>query len=175
MDQKILKRLDQLDKSLEILVLELSEYSEDQLRKQPAPGEWSALQVVHHLITAENLSLKYVIKKLSFDPKLKPAGIQSKARVLYLWLAFNSPFKYKAPEAVKGDHLPKDATLEKIKTQWLSQRKELREYLKGLPKEVFDKEVYKHPFVGRLSLEGMLHFFQIHFDRHHRQIQRTLK
>jgi hypothetical protein len=45
----------------------------------------------------------------------------------------------------------------------------------GLPDHLYDKEIYKHPFAGRLSLMGMVDFFEHHFRRHREQMRRALK
>ena len=90
--------------------------------------------------------------------------------------AFNrSPLKRKAPKGVDETNFPKNVSFSQIKEQWLAQRNELKTHLESLPTDLYNKQVYKHPFAGRLSLAGMLSFFDSHFDRHYRQIKRTLK
>jgi hypothetical protein len=48
-------------------------------------------------------------------------------------------------------------------------------FLDNLPAEYADKEVYRHPFAGRMSLAGMLSFFEAHFINHRRQLYRALR
>jgi len=168
-------QLKALDKKLKTLLTEVKVYSEDQLNRQPKENSWSVIQVMHHLMMSENGSLKYVKKKLSFKPELKKAGVKAAFREFGLNTYLKSPFKWKAPEAISGDNLPANETFWKTAQDWKNQRIELREFLETLPEEMLKKEVYKHPFVGRISIPGMLRFFHQHFDRHNKQIQKIIK
>ncbi len=169
------RRLKRIDQRLETLLEELSGYDNDTLNRKPADGGWSALQVMHHLMLAEEGSIRYVRKKLSFDPDLKDAGLGSSWRATVLNFYFLLPFKFKAPPGVDDAALPEKSDFEEVAKRWRKNREELREYLQGLPQELFRKSIYRHPFAGRMSLEGMAAFFDGHFARHHKQIKRTLR
>src|SRR5260370_19411191 len=39
---------------------ELAKFGKDELRKQPAEGEWSALELAHHLYIADGLALDHL-------------------------------------------------------------------------------------------------------------------
>ena len=163
-----------MDQELESLIEELSQYSHEQLNQQPQGGGWSPIQIMHHLIIAEEGSLKYVRKKLSFNPELKNTGFAEGYRSLILNLYLWAPFKFKAPAGVAGDKLPTEADFQETAQRWKNNRKDLGDYLNSLPEELFKKSIYKHPLAGRLSLQGMLQFFDGHFNRHRKQINRTL-
>jgi hypothetical protein len=169
-------QLDHLNSSLEQLFQQLDKHSHEQLNRQPDPATWSPLMVVKHLMLAEGYSVQYVQKKLKYSDKLPKAGIRTQWRSLILNLYFGSPFKWKAPKAIGDDTLLSDAPYElaKIKTEWLEQRVQLRALLDSFPPERYGEEIYKHPFVGRLSPTGMLRFFQGHFNRHRKQVNQRL-
>jgi hypothetical protein len=169
------RRLEQMDKKLEALLQELSKYDHDKLNATPPGGGWSPLQVMQHLIVSETLSLKYVKKKLSFQPTLKPIGMSVIWRTFLLKNYLKTPIKFKAPKMVSSEVLSEVLDFQELATQWRSDRKELKEYLAGLPSELDNKAIYKHPVAGRLGLDGMVTFFDIHFDRHRKQIERALK
>ena len=175
MDPKLDKRLKLLDKKLNQLLEELKYYSEDQLNRKPGEGKWSVIQVMHHMLLAETGSLNYIQKKLSFSPELKKKGILTASRKLALWFFLKTPFKFKAPEGVSGENLPEFAGFWDTAKQWKEQRTKLKSFLATLPPELYRKEVYKHPFAGRLDLSGMVDFFDGHFDRHHKQIRKIIK
>jgi hypothetical protein len=164
-----------LNTSLDELLHLLQEYPEEQLNERPSPEGWSALQVCHHLLKSEELALCYLRKKLSFNPKLKPANMATKMRKKLLLTYLSTPIKYRAPAAVGDDVLPVWSSLHEVEKHWKMCRHDFAMFLSQLPEDVFDKEVYKHPFAGRLCLEGMLHFFEQHFNRHVKQIKRTLR
>jgi hypothetical protein len=50
----------------------------------------------------------------------------------------------------------------------------MKSYLEDLPEHIFDKELYKHPFAGRVTIRGMVDFFGGHLERHAKQIDRTI-
>lgn len=169
------RRLEQMGEKLEALLNDLSKYDNEKLNTTPADGGWSPLQVMHHLIISENLSLKYVQKKLSFNPELKAVGLSAKWRTFLLKNYLKTPIKFKAPKMVSTEAMPTVSDFQEMAARWKNSRKELKIYLESLPQELDNKAIYKHPVAGRLGLDGMVLFFDIHFDRHRKQIDRALK
>lgn len=163
-------QLFQLNQSLDDLFRQLEPYSDEQLNRQPEPGVWSPLMVVKHLMLAEGYSQQYVRKKLGFTTDLPRAGMMSRLRSLTLEFYFGSPFKWNAPKGVDDSVLQGTYQFEQLKKEWREQRTQLQELLESFPPERYGQEIYKHPFVGRLSPTGMLRFFQGHFNRHRKQI-----
>ena len=168
-------QLKQLDTKLNKLFADLENYSTEQLCKKPAPDSWSAIQILHHLIMSEKYSRMYCEKKLSFKPKLKKAGISASLRAKFVNFYLNSPLKAPAPKQISGPHLPTEDTLDNVREIWLAERVNLAKFIHNLPQEYADKEVYKHPLGGRLSINGMMQFFDSHFINHEKQIYRALK
>lgn len=174
MNTKVENKLDKLDAKLQNLLKDLESYSNEKLNHKPEENEWSVLQVIQHMLTVERLSTMYVKKKLSFNPTLKNTNISTQLRLLLLKSYNYLPIKLKAPKNV-GDNLPEFSTLAETAEKWQATRQELRDFFATLSDEIFQKEVYKHPISGRMSLVHMLEFFEGHFDRHLKQIKRTLE
>ncbi|MFK7808727.1 MAG: DinB family protein [Saprospiraceae bacterium] len=174
MKKSIENQLNTLDSELRLLLRDLQKLSDKDLNWQPQPGKWSVVQVMMHLMKAEDMSIKYVQKKLSFEPKLKRAIFMGPLRGMMLSASLRTPFKAKAPAAVADDQFPKEAAFWDLVKQWKEQREELRVYLGTLPKDTFNKELYKHPLFGKMSLGAMLSFFINHFRRHRKQIDKIL-
>ena len=169
------KQFDRIDNKLTDLLEELKNYTHQELNRPPAPGKWSAMQTMHHLILAEGYALIYLQKKLSSNTHLlKKAGIKAWGRNLLLKTYLSVPFKFKAPGAVSGENLPKESSFWEVAKKWKQQRSDLRTFLQTIPPEIYKKEAYKHPVTGRTTLKGMLDFFEAHFDRHRKQIKRAL-
>ncbi|MCB0568206.1 MAG: DinB family protein [Phaeodactylibacter sp.] len=166
--------LQKMDRDLEELLGQLSAFDNDVLNRRPADGGWSVMQVMHHLMLAEEGSLRYVKKKLSFDPKLQDAGMQSWVRQFLLRFYLGLPLKFKAPKGVGDDVLPERSDFREAAQRWKASRKDMQDYLAGLPEGLYSKSVYRHPFAGRMSLEGMARFFDGHFERHRKQIERVV-
>ncbi len=168
-------RFEHLNRSLSHLLEYLKEYSDERLNRKPADDAWSVLQVMQHMMLSERLSHLYIKKKLSFDPKLKWNPVQNGLRMTLLKFYLGTPFKWKAPEMVGSEQLPDQSSFWEVAKKWKQQRNELHQFLHEVPPQHFNKLVYRHPVVGRISLYGMLGFFDAHFKRHERQIYRILK
>jgi uncharacterized damage-inducible protein DinB len=169
------RQFDRLNQETEELLAELRAYAEAELNQPPRPGAWSAVQTMHHLMLTEGAALTYLRKKLSHQPQLKRAGLPEKAREWLLALYFRTNMKRQAPAYISGDRLPQTASLTTTQEQWRKARQALRDYLAGLDASVFTKSVFKHPFVGRMSLAGMLYFHLLHFRHHRKQIRAAVR
>ena len=169
------KRYAKLDQKLSLLLDDLKKHPDVFLNKSPGEGKWSALQTMYHLMIAEKKSHEYIEKKLSFEPRLKKAGVATWGRATMIKSYLSSPMKVKAPAAVGDQVIPSDLTFWEIAKPWKENRANLLAYLQNMPKEYVDKEIYKHPVGGRLGINGMLTFFETHFDRHKKQIYRALE
>lgn len=174
MKQKAIQSIEKIDQQLNNLIDRLSKYDQDTLNTR-MPGRWSVLDNLQHLKRAERLSEAYVKKKLSFNPSLKKAGLGASWRSFLLNSYARMPFKFKAPPAVNEEHFPETSSLEEIQKEWSAQRSNLKNYFSSLPEDLFDKELYKHPLVGKVTLSAMIDFFGIHMKRHEHQIERALK
>ncbi|MEM1216120.1 MAG: DinB family protein [Bacteroidota bacterium] len=173
--RNILERhLQQLNLQLNELLKDLANYTSAQLNRVPAPGSWSALQVLNHLQLSEQFSRQYCEKKLSFKPKLPKAGLTASVRSKIVTTYLQSPLKAKAPKFIAGSALPATDELDNVAQKYQHQRQKLARFLATVDEEYLDKQVYKHPLGGRLSIEGMLLFFNAHFQHHRKQIYRAL-
>lgn len=172
---KVAKKLQRLDSDLTLLLEVLKDYSEKTLNKKPAEDKWSVMQIMNHLILVEGYGQSYVKKKLSFNPELKKAGLPVAWRTFLMKTYLKFPFKVNAPDAVSGEHLPEYSSFWETAKKWKQQREELRTMMENMPLEHFDKELYKHPLAGKLTLIGLLDFNEGHFARHKKQMNKILK
>ncbi len=175
MKSKILQLNAAYQDNVERLLGEASGYPDAALNTSPRNGGWSAIQTMQHLILSEELSLAYVRKKLSFQPALQPAGLDTRWRAVSLWFYLNLPIKFRAPKIVGDENLPGFASLAETRERWSRIREAWTRFLQEMPDDLAEKAVYRHPLVGRLSWSGTLLFFHYHLDRHHKQIKRALQ
>jgi hypothetical protein len=167
-------RLDRLNRTLGAMFEEMGRYDEALLNRSPGPGKWSAIQVMHHVLLAEEMSLRYLRKKLSSPSDIPRTSWGSRWRTFLLWFYLSSPIKAKAPAGVSDEALPAHATLAETQARWLELRRQTSAFLNELKPELFGREVYRHPFAGRLPVTGMLDFFYWHFARHYQQVLKAL-
>src|SRR5437868_973838 len=122
MNGKAARLFTRLQNELLQLLTELDKQEPSLLEKSPAPGIWSVTQVMHHLNSAELLSIKYVSKKCLGAGQLERTKFEAQLRLVVARIANYLPFKYRAPQ-VLGEMSPHVAYAE-IKQSWLQTRKE---------------------------------------------------
>jgi hypothetical protein len=142
------------------------------LNRAPAPGQWSALQVLHHVVTVEALTLGYVRKKMQAGAALETAGPASRLRLLAVQAALALPIRVKAP-AIASD-VPRESELTVLRARWDDVRSGLDELARSFPVELLDRLVFRHPSVGRMTLAQAFGTLEAHLDHHIPQIERAL-
>jgi uncharacterized damage-inducible protein DinB len=155
------------------LLAALRSYDTALLNQRPAENQWSMLEVINHLIMAEEAIYLYLLKKTQDKAHLQSVGLKEALRSLilnaYLW----SPKKFIAPPQTPpvGDY----TTLSEVEEAWTKVRANLAGIWTALPEDMLDKNWFKHPAAGKLSLMQMLTFMKAHVRHHEAQIDRTLK
>jgi len=175
MDSSLVSKLNSLDAQQRDLFESLKYYNDSQLNRQPQPGTWSINQNLYHLMESERLSQAYIEKKLSFNPELPKTNIGSHIRMLILWFSMKSPFKFKSPEIIDTSNLPVDTKFWETVKRWKEQRATFKNYLSTLPADTLKRQLYKHPAAGKLNASQMLSFFDLHFNRHKKAIDKIAK
>lgn len=146
--------------------------SPETLNRAPAPGRWSALQVLHHVITAEALSLAYVRKKMQAGTALPRAGLASRLRLLGLRLTLRSPLRLRAPSVTAT--VPATIDPGDLRARWDTVRAELGALVEAFPANLAGRLVFRHPLAGRMSLGDTLGFMQAHLEHHLVQVERAI-
>jgi len=142
------------------------------LNRPPAPGKWSALQVLHHVVTAEALTQAYVRKKMQAGLALEKAGPASRLRLLALQVTLALPLRFKAPTTT-GD-VPAESELPALRARWDEVRRDLEDLVRAFPPELLDRLVFRHPYAGRMTLAHGLGTLEAHLDHHIPQVERAL-
>jgi DinB superfamily len=142
------------------------------LNRPPAPGKWSALQLLHHVVTSEALTQGYVRKKMQAGPALEKAGPTSRLRLLAVQVTLALPIRVTAPTPVA--QVPDESELPALRTRWDEVRRDLDALVRSFPPELLDRLVFRHPYAGRMTLAHALGTLEAHLDHHIRQVERAL-
>lgn len=137
------------------------------------PGQWSAIQVLAHLVTAEKMSVAYMSKKMAGIQETTDTGLLEDVRMLALKWSQRLPLKFKAPVAVV-EKTPAYPALEALLTDWDAVRQDLKKLLQHIPPALLRRKIYRHPVAGRLNVQHALAFFREHINHHQPQLQRLL-
>jgi len=144
----------------------------EELIHQSQQNKWSMMQAMKHVQLAEAGSISYMHKKILAGDAMKSAALMPRLLLTLVDGAFRSGLKFKAPTAIQN---PTVTSLSDLKTDWDATRESLRQFVENYPEKWANKAVYKHPFVGMLSLREALRFFHIHQSQHIRQVYRIAR
>jgi hypothetical protein len=136
------------------------------------PNSWSVIQALRHVQMAESASLAYITKKSLGGAQLANSTFYPRVLLVLTDLTFRSGVKIKAPKALEN---PPISTLEELASDWAQTRDAMRLFIEKFPDEWERKAVYKHPFIGMLSLAGAIQFFNVHQNQHIRQVYRIMR
>jgi hypothetical protein len=166
------RRLERLEASRARALSLLAPHDVAALNRSPAPGRWSALQVLHHVVESEAATLGYVRKKMQAGASLPPAGLGSRLRRAAVQLGLALPLRFRAPAvaAVVPDRI--EPAL--LRARWDEVRAGWRELLAAFPAGLEGRLVFRHPFAGRMGLSDTLAVLQAHLDHHIPQVERAL-
>lgn len=155
------------------LFAELKIHSDEVINQKPSPDAWSVADIINHLIAGEQYVFSYVSKKIKEGKSASPTGITAQIKRNILKIAFALPIKFKVPKSVAP--VSEYTTLKDLEAKWNNASKNMHELLNSLDEAEFNKDIWKHPRVGKINFVQMIDFAIDHFKRHGKQIQRTLK
>ena len=172
MNTQLEKKFTELETDRKNLFSDLKKYSDEVINKKPSPEKWSVAEVIAHLITAEEMSLKYLSKKIQDTSKEGEENFKNKYRWLLVQIVFAFNIKFKAPEIVE----PKIpfTKLTDLEARWTNNRNETAKILNTLTDAEVNKTLWKHALAGKMNLHHMVQFFGVHYYRHKKQISRTV-
>lgn len=175
MNSSLEKLVDQIESQRSSVLQSVRGLTTEQLNRVPAPGKWSAAEVLSHVITAERMSVAYMQKKIHGIEKASRSGAWEDLKLVILKVSQRLPgLKFKAPKrVVENTTLYRDFT--SIETEWEKVRKDLRKMLDQIPEHGLKRMIYKHPIVGYLNVRHAVIFFHEHLYHHIPQIKKLLK
>ena len=143
----------------------------------PAPGKWSAHQVVHHLLYIESNIIQYMQKKLQADANMPKVGLFTRLRARFVRLLLRLPgLKYKAPRGVAtltdAGNLP---PLPELRQTWEASRRQLERLLNEFPGRQLNRAIFPHPRSGRINIFQVMEFLLDHLLHHQQQMGRITK
>ena len=163
-------RLDRLERQRLDLLAELGRRSDAALHYQPTPDSWSTLQVIEHLVIAEEsilaLAARRPPKPVPFMERVR-TGVR--LRALYLALASNRRFKVPLPTLNPSGA---EIGLAELERRWSEARWQLARVLEAVTPESAHERPVGHPITRWLTWRQGLDFLYRHVVRHAGQIRR---
>jgi hypothetical protein len=152
------------------LFQQLETYTQEQVFFQPSPQAWSIVEVLHHLLLAEEGTYQYIEKKLKEISALRRVTLGAKLKSKVLKLALKSPLKFKVPLPALVPS--REFSLEQLRENWGVLRQRLQAILEALTEADLEKALFRHPIGGVFTMQQTFSFLQEHFEHHDKQIKR---
>lgn len=168
MNQGISEQIRKLEEQKQEVLDFLREQSEEDLAKSEE-GKWSMIQAMRHIQMAEEGSMNYMMKKSLAGDDMKKRPLKARVFLRLLKTVYMLGVRFKAPKAIGS---PPATSLQKLENDWTSSRGKMISFAESYPEKLLNKGVYRHPFVGLLSLEDGFRFFNIHLEHHRKQVTR---
>lgn len=147
-----------------------------QAYQSPGPGQWSAAQVVQHLVVAETGIGQYMEKKLLQSDALAKAGFGSVLKAGLLRLLLRLPFtRFKAPAHLAKLTPAEIPPLPELQAEWEATRRRLERLLNEYPGHLLNRSIFKHPRSGMLTIYQTMDFMLDHVLHHQKQVGRISK
>ena len=131
------------------VISQLAKFSHDELTRVPAPGEWSALEIAHHVYVTDGLALEQMRQiQEEENPLLADTGEE-------------------APRLTRASEPP--VSLEAVLSGMAARREEVFEYLSSLAPSAWERP-FRHPAWGELKFYQMVNTLPQHDQLHARQL-----
>lgn len=157
--------LAQLQETRGIFLNSFAGVTEEQSRLKPAADQWSVLDTVEHLTTAETIQLRLI----STQRTPRPADAPNREHA-FLQMIPSRTHKMEAPESAKP--IGRFATLAEAAEQFKTTRAGVIQFLEQHTEDLRASEVkHPHPAAGMVSVCEMLVAMAMHAKRHAAQIE----
>jgi uncharacterized damage-inducible protein DinB len=164
------RRFDRLERQRAELLADIAGRTDAALHYRPTPDSWSILQVIEHLVLAEEsilaLAARRGPKPVPFMERLR-TGVR--LRALYLALASNRRFRVPLPTLNPSGA---EIGLEDLERRWTEARWQLARALEVVTRETASARPVGHPITRWLTWQQGLDFLYRHIARHTGQIRR---
>ena len=171
MHPRLKKRVERASQKREELLSELSGLPVAALEWRPAEGAWTLLEIVEHLVLAE----QDVLIDLS---NLK--GLEVRARswtnVARYWLVLGV-LRFKIPVPVPSEGMVPNGgrPLAELADLWERQHAALLTFVSELAPTAASDPIFAHPVTGPLTVTEAVRMLEVHLDRHIGQARRTME
>ena len=159
-----------LEKKYGKLLQHLNSLADDVLDFKAGPDKWSIVEVIEHLVMAEENMLAQLTGATSaatLDPQDRSAkNYHIVIKVMTRDIPVDVPDESMEPHG--------QISLAELLVRWDDTRQKTRAYIDGIDSEKAGDLVYRHPFAGPLDMAETLRFIDVHFDNHMRHIDRII-
>ncbi len=142
-----------------------------QLSAKPRPDGWSILEILEHLVLAEQVVLRSWPDYSELSEQKRTLG--NKVRYVLVMLVLTARIPVRAPSRRM---IPAGGqTFAQLEDRWKKSEAWLQTYVAQLDAHGLQKAVFRHPVAGPVTVAQSIRMNQIHVNRHRRQIDALLR
>ena len=139
------------------------------LAYRPAPADWSATEVLDHIVRVES-EITHAMRHGIQNPHR--LGVRDQLRSWMIYWLFRTNRRVRVPRSA-SQVLPRpDASVLDIRQRWDATRDALRGLLTDITPDQRRGGVFRHPVSGWMSVSQVLRFFSVHIHHHRFQLAR---
>lgn len=162
--------LDQIDAQRTAIVREIATLSPAAQQWRAGPTIWSAVEVLEHLVLAEQEVLGDLATAAARAAQI-PTG-RDRVRAGLVWLILRLGVRVRVPAVTMRP--TGQRSLEELQRLWAVQHHALRALATGLDGDGLRRRVFRHPIAGPSHMIDALRLLTAHLGTHQRQLQRLL-
>ena len=167
MREREAKLLARVDARRRELMAEAEELRAEQLTFRPAPGAWSSLDVLEHLVKVEEEIASRVRPR---GPRSLRDAARTRAMLLLTFVAFGVRRRIKVP--LQTIVPLGGVTLADLAKRWEEAQGAMRTALGRFGEADWSRPMMRHPLLGPLTPAEALTFIHWHMGHHRKQIER---
>ncbi|WP_109484565.1 DinB family protein [Occallatibacter savannae] len=161
--------LSTLEEQKHELLRELNRWSPVQLAFHPSANEWSALNMLDHLIRTEREILAVIYRN---DGQYHRFGMTDRLKNRLLCALFRTGRKVKVPSSARMVLPAEEAEFSALVAEWDEIRTKLDQNLQRLLQSYTGVAVFRHPVAGWMDMPAVLDFLSVHLVHHGFQLAR---
>lgn len=170
MNKKLSQKYDTLHSDKTKFLNYLENLNNETLHIKPDKDKWSLAQILFHVIKSEQYTFISMLNSLKPDTKLENVGPITSVKSFFLKSALKTNIKFKAPPIVQK--LPESININELLNKWNELRTGIYKVCLNMPKDKFNKGVFKHPHIGTINLNQTLDFLIYHLKHHLKQVEK---
>lgn len=168
MNAAIERLLQQIQERRSALLAEIALLSPEAQQWRGQPNSWSALDILEHLVLAE----QYVLGDLSTASERVGQSLTTAERFksVAVWVVLRFGIRARVParamKPVGG------ATFDELRQRWDAKHEQLTVFASGLTGSALRRRIFRHPIAGPMHTEQALRMMYAHMGTHQRQLAR---
>ncbi len=168
MNDAIETLLQQIEARRSALVREIALLSPELQQWREQPTSWSALDILEHLVLAE----QYVLGDLSTAAERagESPTVPERVKSVIVWVVLRFGIRARVParamKPVGG------ATFDELRQRWDAKHEQLRAFASSLNGSALERRIFRHPIAGPMHTEQALRLMYAHMGTHQRQLTR---